>query len=268
MKRRDFLAASAAAGFGLGAQRVARAADNAGGKQLLEMRLYQFASAEKMKAFDEFLARAAVPALNRAGIKPVGVFKMLKADNAKLNMEADSNDLRILLPHGSFDSLAGMIDRLAGDMEFTDAAGLIVESPKDDPAYTRFESSLMLALDECPKVEVPSQAATRLLQLRIYESHNDERAIMKIHMFNEGGEIALFRRCGMNPVFFGQSLVGSKLPNLTYMLGFENEEAQQAAWKKFLDHPDWKTLRGLEQYRDTVSTITNLILRPTASSQV
>ena len=35
-------------------------------------------------------------------------------------------------------------------------------------------------------------AADRVLQLRIYESHNCERAARKMQMFNEGGEIALY----------------------------------------------------------------------------
>jgi hypothetical protein len=268
MKRRDFFAASAAAGLGWGLSPTAASAQGAMDKQLLELRTYHFASLDKQKAFEDFLARAAVPALNRAGIQPVGVFKLLKDDNPALKLEADSPDLYILLPHKSFDSVLSMIGRLAADEVFTGMAQATLETAKSDPAYTRFESSLMLAFDSVPKVEVPTKAATRLLQLRIYESHSIERALMKIEMFNEGGEVAIFRKCGMNPVFFGQSLVGSKLPNLTYMLSFESDAAQKEAWDKFLKHPDWVALKGNQRYRDTVSNITNLVLRPSAGSQI
>ncbi len=126
----------------------------------------------------------------------------------------------------------------------------------------------MLAFDGVPQVEVPTTADSRLLQLRIYESHNTERAIKKIEMFNEGGELKIFRRCGMNPVFFGQSLIGAKLPNLTYMLSFENKEAMSKAWAAFGQDPAWLKLRRDERYKDTVSNVTNLILRPTTSSQI
>jgi hypothetical protein len=126
----------------------------------------------------------------------------------------------------------------------------------------------MVGFDAAPRVEVPTKAASRVLQLRIYESHNDERALKKIEMFNEGGEIAIFRRSGLNIVFFGQALVGSKLPNLTYLLSFENDAAMKAAWDKFGQDPAWKSLREDEAYKDTVSTITNLVLRPTPSSQI
>ena len=90
----------------------------------------------------------------------------------------------------------------------------------------------------------------------------------KIEMFNEGGEIALFRAAGMNPVFFGESIIGSKMPNLTYMLGFDDPEAQETGWKKFLDDPEWKKLSSDPYYEDTVSNITNLMLRPAESSQI
>ena len=41
----------------------------------------------------------------------------------------------------------------------------------------------------------------------------------KIRMFDEG-EIAIFRKVGMIPVFFGEALAGRNLPQLTYMLAY------------------------------------------------
>lgn len=268
MKRREFLITSALAGLAFRTSAMTRIPEAKPGKELLELRLYHFKSAAKQGAFDGFLGRAAIPSLNRAGIRPVGVFKMLRDDNPKLGMEADSSDLHVLLPHKSPESFIMLVDRLAGDQAFLEAGAAILDAPKADPAYVRFESSLMLAFDGVPQVEVPTRADSRLLQLRIYESHSTERAIKKIEMFNEGGELEIFRRCGMNPVFFGQSLIGSKLPNLTYMLSFENDEAMAKAWAAFGRDPAWLKLRKDERYKDTVSNVTNLILRPTRSSQI
>ena len=75
-------------------------------------------------------------------------------------------------------------------------------------------------------------------------------------------------KCGMNPVFFGQTLAGARMPSLTYMLGFDDEAAQKAAWGKFIAHPEWKKLSRMAIYKDTVSHITNIILKPTPYSQV
>ena len=147
-------------------------------------------------------------------------------------------------------------------------ADAVLMAPKSDPAYERFESSLLLAFDGMPKLEVPSDKDTRVVQLRIYESHSIERHLMKVAMFNDGGEIEIFRKTGMDPVFFGQALIGSLLPNLTYMLQFDDMEAMDKAWDAFRKHPDWDALKGDPQYKDTVSRITNMVMRPLKASQI
>jgi hypothetical protein len=103
MKRREFLTTSAAAGLTLAAGSVAHAAAATSSKELLELRLYKFSSAAKQQAFDSFLGRVAIPALNRAGIRPVGVFKLTNP-TTRPQARGDSTDLYVLLPHKSMDS--------------------------------------------------------------------------------------------------------------------------------------------------------------------
>jgi len=257
MDRREFLGASCVAGAALAGG--AAAAQEKQAKQYLELRLYKVDPGEKRVRLDAFLADVAIPALNRMGIAPIGVFGSADEKNG---------DLYVLLPHKDLASFATTTQRLLADDEFAKKGAAALELPKNDPLYKRVESTLMLAFDQCPKVEAAIKADTRLFQLRIYESHSLKKAQKKIHMFNEGGEIALFRKCGMQPVFFGETLVGTRVPNLTYMVAFENEEAQAANWKKFGGSPEWKTMRSLPIYKDTVSNITNIVLRPTAYSQI
>ena len=237
-------------------------------KQFIELRIYHFASPEKQEAFEHFLESAAVPAFNRAGARPVGVFKLTMNDNPDLKLPSDSTDLYVLLPHTSIETLTNFSSRLGADGAFQDAGRQIIQAPKSDPAFLRYESSLMLGFDGFPQLKVPTQAATRLLQLRIYESHSNERARKKIEMFNQGGELTIFQRCGMTGVFFGQTLIGSKLPSLTYMLGFPTEADQKKAWDTFRNDPEWKRLSKADEYKDAVSNVTNLILRPAAGSQI
>jgi len=261
MKRRDLLVAGSAAAA-LGAVGMSASAKDVpgGGKEYLELRLYTMASAEKRDAYVEFLKKTAVPALNRIGIDRVGVWKMQK--------EGDPS-LYVLLPHKTIASFATARQRLLADKAYiAGATEAVYKAPKKDPVYKRIESSLLLSFDAAPKVEVPTKAATRIFQLRIYESHTEERGQRKIHMFNEGGEIALFRKKGLNPVFFGESLAGTKVPNLTYMVGFESDEARKAAWPAFGGSPEWKKMSRDPFYKDTVSGITNLFLLPTEASQI
>ena len=237
-------------------------------KQVLELRTYHFASVEKQSAFEQFLKDAAIPALNRAGVQPVGVFKMLSADNPDLKLQSEPTDLWVLLPYPDVSCALTLPSVLDVDKVYQETGQAILRSAKEDPAYTRYESTLLLSFDGIPKVEVPSLTDTRILQLRIYESHNADRALRKIEMFNTGGELALFREVGMTPVFFGQAIAGVKLPNLTYMLSFKDDEARKAAWDKFMKHPAWIKMKDAPEYKDTVSTITNILLRPAQGSQI
>jgi hypothetical protein len=239
-----------------------------GNKQILELRTYHFASPTKQQAFEDFLKTAAVPAYNRAATRPVGVFKLLASDNPDLKLTTESTDLWVLLPHDSFDSAVQLSGRLAVDKVFQRTGDAIIHAAKTDPAFLRYESNLLVAFDRFPTVKVPTEAATRLLQLRIYESHTNERGRKKVAMFNEGGELAIFERSGMTGVFFGQTLIGSKLPCLTYMLGFPTEEAQKKAWDTFRNDPEWKRISKQDEYKDAVSNVTNLSLRPSSASQI
>ena len=269
MQRREFLAASAAAAATLATTTPAGAADaSPSARQLIELRTYHFPTAQKLAAYERFLSDAAIPAFGRAGVGPVGAFKLLAKDNPDLKLTADGLDLYVLLPHASPESFVALEHTLAADEAFQRAGRPVLSADKSDPAYARYESALLLGFEQCPRVQAPTKSPSRVAQLRIYESHNEDRARRKIHMFNEGGEIAIFRRVGMNPVFFGQSLAGPKLPNLTYMLAFDDDAAMARGWNAFRNDPDWNRLKNDESYKDTVSTITNLILRPIVGSQV
>jgi len=86
-------------------------------------------------------------------------------------------------------------------------------------------------------------------------------------MFN-AGEVPIFRRTGLTPVFFGETLVGTRMPSLTYMLTFADMAARDSAWSAFAKDPEWKTLSADARYRENVSAISDIILRPTAHSQI
>ena len=80
-------------------------------------------------------------------------------------------------------------------------------------------------------------------------------------MFNKGNEIALFNRLGFNAVFYGEVLVGSKMPNLMYMTSFENRASRDAHWKAFSEDPEWKKLSAMSEYKNNVSKNTDRIFK-------
>ncbi len=109
----------------------------------------------------------------------------------------------------------------------------------------------------------------RIFELRTYESHSYKANQQKIEKFNTA-EIAIFRRTGLQPVFFGQTMIGSRLPNLTYMLLHEDMAAHDRAWAAFGADPEWQKVRNAPGSKDSdiVSSISNLFLKPAAYSQI
>jgi len=268
MKRREFLKSSLAATSVAGLTSVlgATAAEKsaAAPRQFYELRLYHLRRGPKQKVFDDFYREAAIPAMNRAGIEPVGVFNVAYGP--------DSPTMYVLIPHPSIESFGTAQDRVRSDPDYQKAGAAFIYAPAMNPSYVRVESSLLVAFEGMTKLELPAAVAgnkPRLFELRTYESHSKKSNQKKIEMFNNG-EIAIFRRTGLQPIFFGETLIGTKLPNLAYMLVFENMTAREQNWATFLSDPEWKKLSAMPGYADAelVTNISNIFLRPTAYSQI
>ncbi|PYL00223.1 MAG: NIPSNAP family containing protein [Verrucomicrobia bacterium] len=268
MKRREFLKSSLAATSVAGLTSVletsaAEPGANAA-REFYELRLYHLRRGPKQKLFDDFYREAAIPAMNRAGVGPVGVFNLAYGP--------DNPTLYVLIPHKTIESFGTSLDRVRSDTDYQKAGAGFINAAATDPSYVRVESSLMAAFAAIPKLEVPVLAKEnqpRLFELRTYESHSKKANKKKIEMFNNG-EIAIFRRTGLQPVFFGETLIGAKMPNLTYMLVFENIAAREKNWGAFIADPEWKKLSSTPGYTDAeiVSNISNVFLRPAAYSQI
>ena len=87
-------------------------------------------------------------------------------------------------------------------------------------------------------------------------------------MFNEGGEVTLFKRLGFNAVFYGEVLSGSRMPNLMYMTTFENQASRDEHWKAFSNDPEWKKLSSMPEYQNNVSKINIYFVYPTEYSDI
>jgi hypothetical protein len=259
MNRRSFLHTSASA---LAAASVAAAAlEAAEGKmsEVYELRVYTLKPG-KQAILDHYLSKAFIPALARYEIGPVGVFVDKSADPLKYH---------VLIVAPTADQLVRLSARLAGDADYRKAAAEYLGAPASDPVYTRIESSLMVPIEGMPRMAKPDTSRSRLFNLRIYESHNERAGKKKIEMFNKG-ELAIFRRVGLTPVFFAETVAGSAMPNLTYLLVFPDEAGRKAAWDRFRADEEWKKLRAIPEYADKeiVSRITNLVLTPTEYSGI
>lgn len=259
MTRREMLAATLAAGA------ASSSAQTASKSAYYELRYYRMRTehSEQSRRTTEFLTKSYAPAAKRAGAGPIGLF------NASIAPAAP-----FVLRIASYPSLAAMEtarEKLAGDADYQKALADYNANP--DPGFMRMESWLLRAFDSFPAIETgpadPTRAA-RIFELRTYESQNESTLREKIKMFGEGGEIGIFRACGMQPVFFGESVVGANMPHVTYMLAFENLAAREKLWAVFQTNPDWQKLRSTPEYAapGLVVNIGNSILSPVAGSDI
>jgi hypothetical protein len=260
MQRRQFLqATTAAAGALVTVPVLSNAQDVKGDREYFELRSYTVKPG-KVPLMDAYLDKSLIPALNRLGVKPVGVFYE--------NTAIEKPVAYVLIRYKSLEEYATAAAGVSDDPQYQKAAADYLAAEATDPVYDRIESSLLRGIAGQPGLTAPA-LKSRLFNLRIYESHNEAAALKKIEMFNQA-ELAIFRRVGLTPVLFGEALIGSRLPNLTYLLVYDDDDARQAAWKKFGGDPEWQKLRAIPEYTDKriVSKITNKLLTPTPYSQV
>jgi len=256
MERREFIAGACAASLGLA---TAATAENKNERDYFELRQYVIESEEQKNLLDVFMRDAAMPAYKRLGIGPVGVFYPME----------DLGPAYVLIRHASLESFAGATQKLLADAEFMAKGSAFLDADASKPAYKRMEVWLMVGFAGMARLERPVENEGRVFQLRMYESSSVKAGQKKIEMFNKS-EIDIFRKTGLNPVFFGENLTGSKMPNLTYMLGFSDMEENKKSWGQFMRDPDWRALRAMPEYADSkiVSNITNIMLRPADYSQI
>jgi len=233
-------------------------------REYYELRKYFMQSGLQTKLTESYLSDALIPALNRMGMSPVGVFN--------LSIGPETPTLYVLIPSTSVEALVTADLHLVQDKRFMQAAEPFWNASAKEPPYIRIESSLMIAFEGWPRLTLPpatAQHAKRVFQLRTYESPTNQDHVRKVEMFHNG-EFEIFQKAGFAQVFYGDSLIGPRLPNLTYMLSFGDIGEMDAKWDAFRNDPDWKKLSASPRYafEPIVSNVTNLILTPTDFSQI
>ena len=260
MERRQFIAASiAAAALAATAQ-----GQTAGTREYYQIRRYSLKSGPQLKGMESYFGDALIPALGRMGMGPVGAFKV--------DVGPETPAFYLLIPGSRMDALAELDLRLARDEGFMKVAQPYWNATAAAPAFQRVEISLLAAFEGWPKLTPPASTAAkgkRIFQLRTYESPSEGEHVRKVEMFHSG-EFEIFQKAGCNPVFFGDTLIGSRMPNLTYMLSFADQAELEAKWEVFRNDPAWKKLSANPRYAydQIVTNITNLYLSPLGCSEI
>jgi len=264
MRRRSFVKKSLiTTALGAASSKISMASEHfkTSGREFYELRTYSLKNDAQQQLVEDYYKNAAIPALNRIGNKPIGVFTELKP--------AAQTKIFVLIPYKSLEEFLTVPEELASDTVYQEEASPYLNAPASAPAYERINSSLLKAFAHFPKLEKPEQKP-RIFEFRRYEHATEGAGKKKLEMFNDAGEIDIFKRLGFNPVFFGETVIGELRPNLIYMITFENMEAHDSHWKAFGADPEWKKISTIPDYADAklVSHITSTMLAPTVYSQI
>lgn len=234
-------------------------------REYYEIRVYHVKDATQEGMVDQYLQHAFIPALHKAGIGKVGVFKPVGNDTA-----ADRR-VYVLVPYRSLDQFQALPHQLEADKQHASAGAAYLDAPYNAAPYTRMETILLQAFTGQPQLQLPGLTGPkgeRVYELRSYEGPTEKIYRNKVQMFNKGDEVGIFKRLGFNAVFYGDVLVGSRMPNLMYMTTFENKASRDEHWKAFGSDPAWKKLSAMPEYQHNVSRSEIIFLRPTEYSDI
>lgn len=232
-------------------------------REFYELTLYHFSGADQERVIDNYLEKALLPALHKLNIKDVGIFKPLTNDTAKDKL------VYVLITLRNAEQIASLPVQLLSDKQYLQAGKEYLEAPYNSAPYQRMERMLLRAFPLAPQMKLPkleSPKTEHIYEFRSYESATEQLYRNKVKMFNEGGEIALFKRLQFNAIFYAEVLTGGRMPNLVYMTSFENMEERNRHWKTFGDDGEWKKLSGMPEYQNNVSKADIILMKATAYS--
>lgn len=233
---------------------------HAGDKDIYQIKIYSIENEQQEVRMDKFLKEAYIPALHRAGISKVGVFKTIedKGKTAKL--------IYVFVPFKSIGQFEKLEAVLNNDKKFLKDGSDYIYAAHDNAPYQRIESILLRAFESMPEYEVPTHTtppSERVYELRSYQGPTEKLYEKKVEQFNVGGVLELFIDLDFQPVFHAEVISGSDMPNLMYMTSFKNKAAQDEHWNKFRNSPEWAIIKTDQQYKNTVSKSEKFYLYPT-----
>ena len=228
--------------------------------QYFELHWFHLRNGGQTQRTQDFFQKSYAPALKKLGLPPFGFFQSVIGEGSPFWL--------VLLALPSLDGVETVSERLAADAEYQKSAA---EYLGGELPYERREITILKAFSSMPKLVLPPtlEGGSHIFEIRTYESNTSATLRRKVKMF-EDAEIGIFKRLGMQPVFFGQTLIGRNMPSLTYMLAYDDLAARDRVWKAFGDDPEWRKLRSAPGNADAeiVSNISNLIVRAANFSQV
>ncbi len=234
-------------------------------RDFYQIKVYNLKDKSQETRVESYLENAYLPALHRAGIKKVGVFKPIADD------KASGTKIFVFIPIKNLNQIDKLEETIAKDSKYLTDGADYINCSWDNPPYQRIESILLKSFKEMPEFGTPGHktpASEQIYELRSYEGPTEKMYKKKVEMFDEAGEVELFLKLNFHSVFFAEVISGSTMPNLMYMTSFADIKTHDESWDSFRNHPVWKKLSGMKEYENTVSNAVITLLHPTEFSDI
>ena len=220
--------------------------------------VYHCTSNIQLDKIDAYLKNIYLPHLHQQGINNVGVFEPITNDTAT------DKTIMMWIPLTSLDQL----DRLDQQKEAVDPLKenslLSLVTSNGTLPYNRLETSISKSFKHQPQFQKSitfQKSPENIYEFRSYESVDESMFLKKVHMFNEGKEIELFKSLNFNALFYSKVIAGDRMPNLIYITRFSNIADREAHWKTFTNDPQWNQMSNLSIYLNTVSKADIVLMR-------
>ena len=214
------------------------------------IQIYHCSNQKQIQGIDNYLQNTYLPFLHAKGIEKVGVFAPIANDTAL------DKKLYVWIPMKSLD----ILDKLDQAIEHLDPMGkneiVDLENADSSLPYNRIERIVTKSFKDHPQFEKTTsltKSPDRIYEYRSYESPTENAHLRKVHMFNEGAEIVLFKRLNFNAIFYSKAIVGDRMPNLIYITSFNNMADRDAHWKAFGASPEWQSISNMPKYMKSVN---------------
>ena len=229
------------------------------------LKFYNCANAQQVDHIENYVGNTLKPFLKKHGVPVIGVYMPLANDTAvvkKLLIWVPLADLNML---GKIEQAFGAID------PFGNEPLIHLDSFQNNAPYTRIETTLASAFRLHPKYSAKKsfeRSDDNIYEYRSYESSTEDLHLRKVEMFNEGGEIEIFRNLDFNAIFYSRAIVGPRMPNLIYMTSFKNMDERNKHWNAFRDDPKWKQISPMPKYAGTVSRNETILMKASKYSDL
>ncbi len=232
MQRRHFV--EMLGGIGMLTPAAAPGAPGAKRTKFYVLQNYYLKAGDQLTRIHDYLRQGYLPALGKVHDGPKIVLEAI--------VSSHQPQVAVILGYQSLEEMAAAAAKVDADPDARKALEAWESGP--EAPYEHFSCALLAATEYSPEIAMPATppAAPRIFEVRVYHSPT-WRQLRALHERFAGPEIRIFHRCGVHPILYTSTMAGANMPNLTYVIPFENLAAREKAWNAFAADPEWVKVR-------------------------